>query len=389
VRAAAGALAVLVTVAGCGGGGKRPAPTPRPGAQGRATLEAPSPEQRIADVLRDRADALERGDRRAYLATSTWALRRRDRRAIARAARLRLGDVGLDPGMIDVRGARATTTVEERYRIAHVPGRFGATRRFVLVGRGSRWQVAGVRSRRGVPPWEAGDFRPRRTRHFVVLGPPGTRLDTLLTALETGYSAMRTRLTQRLRRRYLVIVATDPEQARALTDRIRGLGTLAAIADATISEHGPARAVGKVVSLRLLVVDSAFKHLTPLGRERTIAHELTHAALAGSTSGRTPAWMVEGVAMYVSGDRRPAPAHPDLAALSRPDAIARLRGAAQARAYAASSAAAFAIVDRWGQDKLMALYDSFNHASMPGRPGPRLVNRALDRALGISLTDLP
>jgi hypothetical protein len=37
----------------------------------------------------------------------------------------------------------------------------------------------------------------------------------------------------------------------------------------------------------------------------------------------------------------------------------------------------------------MALYDSFNHASMPGRPGPRLVNRALDRALGISLTDLP
>jgi hypothetical protein len=388
VRAAAAALAVLVTLAGCGGGGKRAAPTPPPGAQGRATPQAPSDEQRIADALRDRADALERGDRRAYLATSTWALQRRDRRAIARASRLQLSHVTLDPGMIDVHGARATTSVEERYSIARVPGRFGTTRTFILARRGTRWRVAGVRSKRGVPPWEVGDFRQRRTRHFVVLGPPATRLDTLLTALESGYSAMRTRLGQRLRRRYLVVVATDPKQARALTDNIRGVGTLAAIADATISERGPARAVGKVVSLRLLVVGSAFMDLDPLGRRRTIAHELTHAALAGSTSGRTPAWLVEGVAMYVSGDRRRAPANPDLAALSQPGAIARLSGAAQARAYAASSAAAFAIVDHCGQDKLMALYDSFNHASMPGRPGPRLVNRALDRELGISLRDL-
>jgi hypothetical protein len=388
VRVAAAALAVVVTLAGCAGGGKHVAPTPPPGAQGRATPQPPSDEQRIADLLRDRADALERGDRRAYLATSTRAMQRRDRRAIARAGRLQLSHVDLDPGAIAVHGTRATTSVAERYGIARVPGRFGTTRTFMLAKRGSRWRVAGVRSQRGIAAWDAGDFRQRRTRHFVVLSPPGTRIDTLLTVLESGYSAMQTRLVQRLRRRYLVIVAAGPNQGRALTDRIRGLGTLAAISDATISEHGPARAVGKVVSLRLLVVDSAFMDLDPLGRRRTIAHELTHAALAGSTSGRTPAWLVEGVAMYVSGDRRPAPASPDLAALSQPGAIARLSGAAQARAYAASSAAAFAIVHRWGQAKLMALYDSFNHASMPGRPGAPLVNRALDRELGISLRDL-
>jgi hypothetical protein len=316
-------------------------------------------------------------------------MQRRDRQAIARAARLQLRGVELDPGMIDVHGSGATASVHERYSFARVPGRFGTTRTFVLARRGGGWRVAGVRSRRGIPPWEAGDFRPRRTRHFVVLRAPSTRIDTLLTALERGYSAMRARLTQPLRRRYLVIVAAGPKQARALTDRIRGVGTLAAISDATISERGPARAVGKVVSLRLLVVDSAFMDLDPLGRRRTVAHELTHAALAGSTSGRTPAWLVEGVAMYVSGDRRSAPAHPDLATLSQPGAIARLTGAAQTRAYAASSAAAFAIADRWGQRKLMALYDSFNHASMPGGPGPQLVNQALDRELGISLRDLP
>jgi hypothetical protein len=385
---AAQALAVLVMLAGCTGGGRQAAPSPVPGAQGRVTPQPPSDEQRIADVLRDRADALQRGDRMAYLATSTGAMQRRDRRAIARAARLQLKNVDFDAGSIDVHGARATANVEARYSIAGVPGRFGTTRSVMLARRGSRWRVSGVRSKRGVPPWEVADFRQRRTRHFVVLGPPGTRIGTLLTALESGYDAMRTRLRQHLRRRYLVIVAAGPRQARALTDKIRGLGTLAAISDATISERGPAQAVGKVVSLRLLVVDSAFMDLDPLGRRRTIAHELTHAALAGSTSGRTPAWLVEGVAMYVSGDRRPAPANRGLAALSQPGAIARLSGAAQARAYAASSAAAFAIVDRWGQDKLMALYDSFNHASMPGRPGATLVNRALERELGVSLKDL-
>ena len=107
-----------------------------------------------------------------------------------------------------------------------------------------------------------------------------------------------------------------------------------------------------------------------------------------STSGRTPAWLVEGVAMYVSGDRRAAPADRSLAPLSQPGAIARLSGTAQARAYAASSAAAFAIVDRWGDKKLLGLYDAFNDASLRGKPGPRLVNRALKRELGATLRDL-
>jgi hypothetical protein len=119
-----------------------------------------------------------------------------------------------------------------------------------------------------------------------------------------------------------------------------------------------------------------------------VTHELTHAALAGSTSGRTPSWLVEGIAMYVSGDRRAAPANPDLGALSEPAAIGRLSGAAQSDAYAAASAAAFAIVDRFGAAKLLDLYDSFNDTSLRARPGPRLVDRALRRVLGIGLRQL-
>ncbi len=386
---AAAALAVLVLVAGCGGGAHSGAGTPGPGASGRTKAQPPSDEARIADVLRDRGEALEHGDRRAYLATSTRAMRRRDGVAIERAKRLHLRDVELDPGMIKVTGRRAVTKVEERYGMARIAGRFETTRQVRLRRTGKRWRVAAVKGQRGLPPWDVADFREHRTRHFVVLGPGRMRVDSLLAALESGYAAMRTRLAQPLRRRYLVIAAANAAQARALTSQIHGLSSLAAISDATISERGSAQAVSKVVSLRLLVVYSAYASLTSEGRRRTIAHELTHAALAGSTSGRTPAWLVEGVAMYVSGDRRPAPADPNLAALSAPGAIAKLSGTAQGRAYAASSAAAFAIVDRWGDKKLLKLYDVFNDASLHGTPGPQLVNRALRRELGTSLAALP
>jgi hypothetical protein len=381
VRAAA-VLAVLV-LTGCGGGGHAPAPSPTASAAPAATPAAPSDEEAIAGMLDRRAAALQSADRRAYVATGG------DRVAVARARRLRLRDVEIEPGRIDVHGARAEALVAVRYGIAGVRGTFQSTHRFDFVKRG-RWRAATVHGRRGRPPWDVATFAEHRTRHFVVLAPPDVPVDDLLAALEDGYAALRARLEGgRLQRRYLVIAAADPAQARALTTQIRGLDTLAAIADAALDEKGPAQAVSAVISLRLVVVWSAYATLGAEGRRRTIAHELTHAALAGSTSGRTPAWLVEGVAMYVSGDRRPAPPHPDLAALSRPSSIARLSGDAQADAYGASSAAAFAIVERFGADRLLDLYDAFNDASLRGQPGPRLVNRALRRELGIGLSQLP
>ena len=391
-RAPRGAVRVVgvvaLALAGCGGG-HRATPTPSASPPAARTPAPPSDPDLIDNLLRDRAEALRAGDVRAYLMTSTRAQRRRDRRAVTNAAALRLRDVELEAASLDLSGRRATVRVSERYGIVGVRGRFQSTERLDLVRAAGRWRVARVRGGRGRPPWEVARFAERRTRHFVVLAPAGAPAGDLPATLESGYDAIRAHLQLgRLRHRYLVIAASDPAHARALTSRIRGLESLAAISDATINERGPARAVSKVVSLRLLVVSSAFNGLTAEGRRRTIAHELTHAALAGSTSGRTPAWLVEGVAMYVSGDRRSAPPGANLAALSKPYAIARLTGQAQARAYAASSAAAFAIVDRFGARRLLALYDAFNDPSLAGRPGPRLVDRALRRELGIRLADL-
>jgi hypothetical protein len=370
VRAAA-ALAVLA-LAGCGGGGHGPAPSARPPAAPASTPEPPSDEQQIEALLRQRAAALESGS------------------AGARARALRLRHVEIEAGRIDVSGTRATARVAERYGIAGVRSTFQSARRFDFVKRRGHWRVAAEHGRRGLPPWDVATFREHRTRHFVLLAPPDLDVGDLPAALENGYAAIRARLEGgRLRQRYLVIAGADAAQVQALTTQIRGVETLAAISDAAIDEEGPAQAVSRVVSLRLLVVYSAYSSLTAEGRRRTIAHELTHAALAGSTSGRTPAWLVEGVALYVSGDRRPAPPDPDLAAFSRPSSIARLTGAAQADAYGASSAAAFAIVERFGARKLLDLYDAFNDESLRGPPGPRLADRAVRRVLGIGLSQLP
>ena len=389
VRAVAlGALAVL---AGCGGGdaaAPRPAATPTPTVE-RTAPAPPSDDQQIEALLRDRAAALGAGRRRAYAATATGAQRRRDRGAAARAAQLSLRDVTFELDRVKVGGNRARARVTLAYGITGIRGSFRWTRRVDAVRAGERWRIAREHSGRGVPPWEVGEFVERRTKHFVVLAPPDAAVDDLLASLESGYETIRGVLARgRLRRRYLVVVAGDAGQARALTTEIRGVETLAAISDAAITESGPARRTVGVLSLRLLVVLPAFTSLDPAGRGRLITHELTHAALTGATSGRTPAWLVEGVALYVSGDRRVASPGADLTALSAPDAIARASGETQAAGYATSSAAAFAIAERFGARRLLKLYDAFNDPLLVGEPGPRLARRAVRRVLGVSLAEI-
>ena len=94
---------------------------------------------------------------------------------------------------------------------------------------------------------------------------------------------------------------------------------------------------------------------------------MTHTALDPDTSGRTPAWLVEGVAMYVSNDDRRAEARggPSLRELCRPNSIYRAaRAAIRRAAYAVSSAAAEAIAARHGSKGLFDVYDAFNDSTI-------------------------
>ena len=408
MRPALAALLAIALLAGCGGPSPSQ-PDAGPSPRSPASKEAGTPAAREGDataleaLLRRRSQALEAGNAKAYAATATGPQRLRDREAARNAAPVRLRDVELAVDSADVRGRRARLEVRATYRVSGIRGSFAAARRLTAVRTGKGWRIRSESSRRERHPWELGPVAEHRSRHFVVIAPRGLPIDTLIEALETGYARMGDVLKRpRLRKRYLVVVAGEARAARALTERISGVGGLAALSDSEVRESGPAQRVTEVPSQRLVVVWPPFSTLDADGRMRVVTHELTHAGLAGVTSGRTPAWLLEGMALYVSDDRRAGEAAEliadatssaarralTLSGLSKPDAMARLHGAGQEAAYAYASAAAFYIAGRFGRKRYIELYDVFNHADLPGKPGVEVTDRAVRRTLGLSLTRL-
>jgi hypothetical protein len=398
VRRPALAAACGLVLTGCGGGGDKPgAASPTPTASSAASQKEDGDLEQLERLLARRAAALEAGRVRAYAATATGPQRDRDREAARNARGLPLRDVALEVDSADVAGRRATLKVAALYGVRGIRGRFATARTIELRRTGAGWRVRRESRGRERHPWEVGPHAARRSRHFLVLAPRGLDTGALVAALEDGYARMGTVVRRsRLRDRYLVVVAGGAQAARALTERIRGVGSLAAISDTEVQEDGVARRVSAVVSQRVVVVWPPFSTLGEEGQRRVVTHELTHAALAPSTSGRTPAWLVEGLALYVSEDRRIDQAAqlrvrgalPTLRGLARPDAIARLSGDRQSAAYAYSSAAAFYVADRYGRDRLLRLYLAFNDEDLPGRPGPEATGRAVRRVLGVSLPRL-
>lgn len=398
-RLAALAAVLLCGAAGCGGGGGDGADGPNgTGARGTSTPGPASPEGQLTALLERRAKALQARSARRLAATSTGAQRRRDRTVARNAADVPLRRVAFEPRSIDVQGARAVVKVRAGYGIAGIRGTFEADRTLRARRTAQGWRIAASTSRRARHPWEIAPYGARRTRHFTILAPKALATDGLDDALEHGYARMRDVLVKGvLRRRYLVVVAAGAGSAREMTTGIRGVATLAAISDSAVREEGPADRVVQVASQRLLVVWPPFSLLDADGRTRVVTHELTHAALAGHTSGRTPGWLLEGIALYVSGDRRVGDAARlvagdagsvsrralTLTGLSEPGALGRLGGAGQSAAYAYSSAATFYIADRYGRKRLLKLYSAFNDPALTEPEGPELTAAAVRRALGI------
>jgi hypothetical protein len=404
--ALAGILAAALLAAGGAGGGAGDGTTGGGTPAQRASGDRPPPdEQQLQEMLDRRARALLAGQADAYAATATGAQRGRDLREARVAQRLQLRDVNLQLRDATVEDGRATLDVVASWGIRGVRGVYVTERRMRAARRPGGWRITAVLDRRGRPPWELADYTQRDLHHFALLAPRDLAVADadLQLALEGGYEAIRSALAHvPLNRRYLVVVAPDAATARRMTVDIRGVEGLAAISDTAVHEDGPAKAVTKVVSQRLLVLWPAFAALGADERRRVIAHELTHAVLAVETSGRTPSWLVEGIALYTSGDHRSeqvraalrgtagedgrlAAEEFSLRRLSAPDAIAGLTGARQSGAYAYASAAAFALADAHGSRAILRLYDAFNDEQLRGRPGPALVDRALRRTIGIGI----
>jgi hypothetical protein len=404
------AAAVLAAIlAGCGGS-SRPAAqhvsTPVPEA---TASRAPDDSAQLQALLNQRAAAIQVGDAAALARTSVGAQRRRDRRAAAAARPLALDRVSITARETDVSGSRAIVRAVMAYTFDRITTTFAKRSRITAVRTRAGWRVRSDRAPGVEAPWELGRYTARRSAHFEALTPRGLDVAGLMTDLEAGRARMVRDLPGvRPPRRLLVLVTRGDADTRALTRDVRTLGSLTALAEARVTMGGPARRVTGISGQRVLVLWRSFGRRSTEERRMVIAHELAHAALARQTTGRTPAWLVEGTAMYASGDQRAGQAGAllsgaqlvdasqqtaarrtlSLAALAQPDAMSGLAEVPLAVAYSYASAAAYAIAARHGRTGLLRLYRAFNDESIPGRPGRRLDDLVLRKTLHESLSDV-
>jgi hypothetical protein len=298
---------------------------------------------------------------------------------------------------VETSGHDARATVTMTYRVRGVRRPFYTTRRVTAHNESAGWRVTSDAPRGQALPWEVAAFKATRSAHVVLLGPPGIDAAPLLSGLNAAYREIRRDLPARdLPRSVLVIAARDPRQAERLIGRIAH--RVLALANVVVRfGPPPAYRVRRVLSQRMVVIHSRWSALPPDERQVTLVHEMTHTALDPDTSGRTPPWLIEGAAMYVSGDDRAEEARLRAAGaarsiglreLCRPRSITRLGGSAQTAAYAAASGAAEAIVARHGSKGLFRLYDAFNDAAIEAPTCVQTTDRVLRRTLGMSLASL-
>jgi hypothetical protein len=409
----AAVLAAALLITACGGGsGGDPKPASKKTASTRAPAakkkEPPSDTDQLNDLLENRANALEVGDIRGFVATATGAQVARDRRAAANAKVLPLTSVDLTAGGTEVDGDRATMRVDMIYRFDGVDAEYLKTSRMTAKKTESGWRISNDRPSAGMlAPWEYTRYKARTSKHFLALAPQSLKVGSLMKDLEKGRERMKRGLPGvKAPDHTLVIVARNGTDTKALTKNYHTLSAIVAVAEYNVKLDGPARKVTGVAGQRVFVLWRSYGNRGSDDRRMVIAHELTHASMVRNTGGRVPAWLVEGLAMYVSGDKRAGDAGAllsgarlrdaskqpaaeralSLTRLAKPTSLDRMSAIPLAFAYSYASAAAYTVATKHGGVKaLLRLYKAFNSAKFHGAPGRALSDRVLRKTLHVSL----
>jgi hypothetical protein len=406
--------ALLITA--CGGGSastsqpakKMSASVTKPKA---AATKPPSDTEQLNKLLIVRASALQSGEADTYAGTATGAQVHRDTRIISQAKQLPLNSVRLLSRTVEVNKNRATMRVDLVYSFKGIQTEYLKASRMTALRTDKGWKVAADKPSAGaLAPWEYASYKARTSRHFVALAPRSLKVGPLMKDLEQGREKMKRALPGvKAPDRTLVIVARTGSDTKALTRNLHTLSAIIAVAESNLRFQGPAGKVSQVSGQRVFVLWRSYRHGNAKARQTVIAHELTHAALAWRTGARVPAWLVEGIALYASGDKRGGEAGAilsgarlrdsskqgsaeralSLARLAKPTSLDRMNAVELAFAYSYASAAAFTVAQRHGGAKaLLRLYSVFNNRKLRGRPGRKLSDRAVRKALHISLSTL-
>ena len=183
---------------------------------------------------------------------------------------------------------------------------------WTFVRRGDKVVVAGdddVADAGGVSwrgPWDFGDVFVARGHSSLVLGhlENAIRLSSLAAAADAAIPAVSRVWGTDWAMRVAVLVPATPAELDALVGSHTSTDTQAvAVTD------GVDPVSRQPFGQRLVVVPGALAHLSAVGEQIVVRHEVTHLASAASTGDTTPRWLVEGLAEYVGELASGQPAH--------------------------------------------------------------------------------
>ncbi|MGW8954478.1 hypothetical protein [Streptomyces sp. NPDC055709] len=356
----------------------------------------------IQRTLDARAAAVLRNDEDGYLAALDPAARQL--REAGRSELASLADVPLrswEYRLTDVRrsGDRATVEAELRYRFdGYDSAPVTADRSLDLTERGGRWYVTADRPGRGEGQhlWQQGDIEVVRSARSLVLGvgQRPARLREIAADADRAVPAVSAAWPERWAGRVVVLVpASLDAMGRLLGAPAEGYKGIAAV---TTGETGGSAAVR---ADRVIVNPEAYGVLGDVGRRVVLTHETAHVATRAHTSATTPVWLSEGFAdwaAYRGTGRTAAEAAPELQrAVRRGDPPARLPADADfafgadaealGRAYGSGWLACEFIAERWGEDRLRALYRAVGDAEPREGAQESALESALNKVLGTSM----
>jgi hypothetical protein len=258
------------------------------------------------------------------------------------------------------------------YRLAGSDSQVEREQYLTVVPRGGQWLLAGNTDAdaSGLKPeldiWDLGPVRVVHGQTSLVLGDaPQLDLQRLAAEADRGVRDVGG-VWQRDWSRHPVVVLpkSQTDMAALIGSNGKGLSQIAAVTTGSF-ESGLSRGD------RVVVNPDAWRTLGALGRRVVLAHEMTHLATRAITVDDVPVWLSEGFADYVAYRAVQVPTNvvagdvlDDVRAGKGPEklpddaAFDAARGDIAA-AYEGAWLACRMIAERYGQNKLIALYVSY------------------------------
>jgi hypothetical protein len=292
-----------------------------------AQTTPPTREDAVRQVLAARVDALERGDRAAFLdtvdqaATDEFKVRQgrlfdglRSLPLASYDLRLRTDEVpDLAAGLAGrYPGAEAVflPPVEAHYRLTGidtVDAVDGYYYTFLL--RGGRWRIVSDRDVEdvGLPSsrnlWDYGPVDQQRSAHFTVLHDPADRkrAETLSAFCEQAYARVRTTFGRPVPDQIVVVLPHTLDQLRDILQATFDLTNFVAFASASVDrDHG-----WDSTAPRVYVQDANLARSRRDFQLQTFHHEFTHVAAFALAGPFVPSWIHEGLADWMAEGEPP------------------------------------------------------------------------------------